>query len=175
MSAVVYESYIKDNGEKGKFLVRDTHDKKDAVSALVQIERNLNKLIKILITDKECINNKEMFEYVQKIHNKLQTVEIQETPADSKYTSYSVNKGEILVFCIRSKETFKIHNLNELLYVAIHEIAHIGCPEVGHTELFFKINRYLIKKAMEYNIYKHIDYSTNNTEYCGMILTTNVV
>ena len=141
MSAVVYESYTKHNGEKGQFLVRDTTDKHDAVIALSEIEKNLNNLIKILINDKECINNKEMFPFIQKINEKLQTVEIQETPADSKYTSYSVNKGEILVFCIRSKETFKIHNLNELLYVAIHEIAHIGCPEVGHTELFFKINK----------------------------------
>jgi len=174
VSEIVYEKYIDENNNIKKYLVRNMPDKFDAVKTLAFIEKMLYKLIKILLYDNECKTNKEMYSYVNTINDKLPSVEIQETPADSKYTSYSVNKGELLVFCLRSKETFKIHNINELLYVAIHEIAHIGCPEVGHTDLFFKINTYLLKKAINYNIYKYIDYSRNNKEYCGMILTTNV-
>lgn len=166
--------YHANNNSNKKYLVRNTQDKDHAVKTLEQIEQNLRKLIKLLMQDTETISNKEMYKYIKTINDKLDSVEIQESPPNSKYTSYSVNKGELLVFCIRSKETFKIHDMNELLYVAIHEIAHIGCPEVGHTDLFFKINKYLINKAMKYNIYKYIDYSTNNKEYCGMKLTTNI-
>lgn len=175
MSEITYEKYVDENNKVSKYLVRNMPDKKQAVKTLAKIEKNLRILIKTLKNkDVECKANAEMYSYVSRIDDKIDDVEIQETPADSKYTSYSVNKGELLVFCIRSKKTFKIHDMNELLYVAIHEIAHIGCPEVGHTNLFFKINAYLLKKAMQYDIYKYIDYSVNNKEYCGMTLTTNV-
>ena len=61
------------------------------------------------------------------------------------------------------------------MYVAIHEIAHIGCPEVGHTELFREINYYLLDKAKEYKIYNLIDYSKNSMEYCGLTLNNNIL
>lgn len=166
--------YIKHSASNKSYLVRNMNDKIDAVNMLDNIEKNLKKLIKILTVEKETINNTEMYKYIMTIDNKIHDVEIQESMPNSSYTSYSVNKGELLVFCIRSKETFKIHDLNELLYVAIHEIAHIGCPEVGHTDLFFKINKYLINKAIQYNIYKYIDYRLFNKEYCGMQLTINI-
>ena len=59
---------------------------------------------------------------------------------DQYETSKKINKGEEIVFCLRSIPDNKLHNINELMYVAIHEIAHVGCPEIGHTSLFKKIN-----------------------------------
>ena len=54
-----------------------------------------------------------------------------ESTDDSKFTSYSINKGEEIVFCLRCKKTNQLHNINELMYVAIHEISHVACPEIG--------------------------------------------
>jgi len=68
-----------------------------------------------------------------------------------------------------------LHDINDLLYVAIHEIAHIGCPEIGHTLLFKKINKYLLKEAINYKIYRYDNYGKNNKEYCGIILTNNIL
>jgi hypothetical protein len=170
---VVYVECFNDLNHK-KYLVRDLPDKEEAIKMLSLIESTLKKLINRLLNDESTKENIDMFGYIQRISEKMDDVEIQESTADSKYTSYTVNKGELLVLCIRSKETSEIHNFNDLLYVAIHEIAHIGCPEVGHTDLFFEINTFLIDKAIEYNIYKYTDYSLNNVEYCGMELTTTV-
>lgn len=170
---VVYVECFNDLDHK-KYLVRNLPDKDEATKMLSLIESTLKKLVNRLLNDESVKENADMFSYIQKISEKMDDVEIQESTADSKYTSYTVNKGELLVFCIRSKETSEIHNFNDLLYVAIHEIAHIGCPEVGHTDLFFEINTFLIDKAIEYNIYKYTDYSLNNVEYCGMELTTTV-
>ena len=64
---------------------------------------------------------------------------IYETSLTSNYTSYSINKGEELSFCLRSKSTGKLHDINLLMYVAVHELAHTACPETGHTPLFNKI------------------------------------
>ena len=75
--------------------------------------------------------------------------QIYENDIDSKYTSYSVNKGEEIVFCLRSKETHQLHSIDLMMYVALHEISHICCPEIGHTPLFKKIFAFLVNRAIE--------------------------
>jgi hypothetical protein len=170
-SEVTYQEF-NNNGIKKIYLVREMPDKDDAVKILGKLDITLKDLVKTLVKDNSI--DIEMLGYIKAIVNKIDSVVIQESSADSKYTSYSVNKGEILVFCLRSKRSYKIHDFNDLLYVAIHEIAHIGCPELGHTPLFFKINKFLINKAIEKGIYKYIDYSKNIKEYCGIDLTVTV-
>ena len=59
--------------------------------------------------------------------------------------------------------------------MAVHEIAHIGCPEIGHTNLFKKINKFLLAKALESNLYKFENYKRTQKEYCGITLTSNIL
>ena len=91
----------------------------------------------------------------ERLKQKFDPRVMSESPSDAKYTSYSVNKGEELVFCVRSKKTGKIHDLNLLMYVALHEIAHIACPEQGHTPLFKKIFAFLTEQALKLKLYKY--------------------
>jgi predicted metal-dependent hydrolase len=109
------------------------------------------------------------------IQKRLPKSIIKESSANSEYTSYSINKGEELVFCLRSKETNLLHDINDIMYVAIHEIAHIGCPEIGHTPLFKRINLYLLDEAIKCNIYNYDNYRKNNKEYCGIMLSSNII
>jgi hypothetical protein len=156
--------------------VRDIDDKNTAVETLYNIRLNLKKLIEYIENNSE--NDKEYIIFkdnLDLIKSKIDKVIFKETPGDSNYTSYSVNKGEELYFCIRSKKNNKIHDINDLLYVAIHEIAHIGCPEIGHTNLFFKINLYLLKKAVEFNLYKYENYNNQPREYCGINLNNTLL
>lgn len=163
------------------YLVNDLPDAKEAANTLANIMITLDKLVSNIIFDFDNnINQRSEEDYIyinniRTIKRKLPFVKISENPTDSNYTSYSINKGEELVFCIRDKKKYKIHDINELLYVAIHEIAHIGCPEIGHTELFRKINVYLLSKAVCYNLYKYIDYYNDNRNYCGMTLTSTIL
>lgn len=158
------------------YYVRDDNDKDKAVDTLYELRQNLKKLINFIEENSE--NDKEYTIYKENINlikNKIDNVIIKETPKNSSYTSYSVNKGEELYLCIRSKGTNEIHDINDLLYVAIHEIAHIGCPEIGHTNLFFKINLYLLKKAVEFNLYKYDNYNNKPREYCGINLNNTLL
>jgi len=163
------------------YLVNDLPDSLDAANLLAQIMLTMSTLVNNIIYDYENKNilkskrDHNFINYIRIIKEKLPFVKISENPTDSQYTSYSVNKGEELVFCIREKKRFKLHNINELLYVAIHEIAHIGCPEIGHTDLFQRINVYLLEKAVCYKLYKYIDYSETNKDYCGMTLTSTIL
>jgi hypothetical protein len=158
------------------YYVRENFDKDKAVDILYELRKDLKKLIEYI--EKNSSNDKEFPIYKENINlikNKIDSVVIKETPETSSYTSYSVNKGEELFLCIRSKKTNEIHDVNDLLYVAIHEIAHIGCPEIGHTNLFFKINLYLLKKAVEFNLYKKDNYNEKPREYCGINLNNTLL
>ena len=98
---------------------------------------------------------------------------IEETILNSKNTSFTINKGEKISFCITSKKTGALHDLNILTFVGIHELAHIACPEVGHTNLFYKILKHFIKCSIKIGIYKHGDYSKRPKEYCGLIVNND--
>ena len=170
--------------DKNTYLVRNLPDKKDAAKMLANIRTKLLNFIDDLIDDaekenldeknqdNELINN---YQYIKMIQKRLPKSIIKESSANSEYTSYSVNKGEELVFCLRSKVTNKLHNINDIMYVAVHEIAHIGCPEIGHTPLFKKINKFLLERALNKGLYKFENYRKTQKEYCGITLTSNIL
>lgn len=160
-----------------KYFVRDEKDKKLAANLLAQIEENLYK-----IRD-HCSSNLEKYPVYKKYINRMRKkfhrnrTQIYENTTRLGSTSYSVNKGEELVFCIRhrKKKKDKLHDINTVMYVAIHELAHIACPEIGHTPLFNKIFRFLLNIGIEIGVYQHEKYRKTRPEYCGMTLTTNII
>ena len=98
-----------------------------------------------------------------------------ETLPTSEYTAYSENKGEKLAFCLDTKKNGggKLIDLNTLMYVAIHELAHIATESVGHTPEFWSNFKFLLNAAKDINVYEPIDYKNNPKEYCGMSITDN--
>lgn len=96
-------------------------------------------------------------------------IPINENIVNSKDTSYTINKGDKIILCIRS-QTGSFYNLNEIIYIFIHELSHIICNEIGHTDKFYNINRFLIKEAIRLNLYKFKNYKLNPINYCGIKL-----
>ena len=157
------------------FMVQELPDKMKAVDLLIKLKNDLFKIAQKTLDRAKAEKNKQYTDYMQIINDRLNTVYIREVEKDSPYTSYSVNKGEELVFCLRNKETHKFYDYNKILYVAVHEIAHIGCPEVGHTPLFFELNRYILETAQQNKMYNFVDYNKTPEEYCGIQIYTNVL
>ncbi len=164
--------------DRKKYLVRDLNDKSDTANLLAKLMDNLKYLISKLKDRSENTKDRELIKfapYINTIYNKIDGVKVRENEGGNDLTSYSVNKGEELVFCVRSKTNNAIHDINELMYVAIHEVAHIGCPETGHTKLFARLNLFLLRQALNMGLYHYRDYAVNPVEYCGMTLTTNIL
>jgi hypothetical protein len=157
------------------YMVQELPDKSKAVDLLIKLKNNLASIAQKSLDRAKKENNKEYIDYTQIIVDKLNSVFIREVEKDSPYTSYSVNKGEELVFCLRNKKSNEFYDYNKILYVAVHEIAHIGCPEVGHTKLFFELNRFILETAQENNMYEFVDYNNIPEEYCGIQIYTNVL
>ena len=158
-----------------KCLVYDDDKKKDSALLLEKITENMFKLKSYLYTNRD--NFQDLKDYIKQLHrnlNKDRTL-IYENDPKSDLTSFSVNKGEEIAFCLKSKKTGEIHDANLIMYVALHEMAHIACPEIGHGELFKKIFKFLTEQAIELGIYKYDDYDSKPVEYCGMMLSSNII
>ena len=123
-------------------------------------------------------NTKKNKPYIEQLHSKIYDSVIIESGNDAQYTSYSVNKGQQLVFCIRSRDLHRkdtMHSLNLIMYVVLHEMAHVACPEYGHTPLFKQIFEFLTLTAIERNLYVKINFKSNPEEYCGLQITETIV
>lgn len=158
-----------------KYLVYDDDKKNESAILLEKVTENMFKLKTYLYTNRDKFE--DVKDYIKQLHrnlNKDRTL-IYENDPKSDLTSFSVNKGEEIAFCLKSKKTGDIHDVNLIMYVAIHEMAHIACPEIGHGELFKKIFKFLTEQAIELGIYKYDDYDSKPVEYCGMILSSNII
>ena len=168
---VLIEAY---NGQK--VLVNDGENKQKSANLLAEIIERIYKLRNHLKRNRDKYpDNQSCIDLLCENLNEERT-QIYENSNSSEYTSYSVNKGEEIVFCLKSrKNPYDLHDINLMMYVAIHELAHIGCHEIGHTDLFKKIFAFYLEVAIELGIYKHVDYEIDPVEYCGMILSSSII
>ena len=158
-------TYVKSTLDNKEYLVRNVDDKQDAANLLSKMSININKLIDFL---KKKYDSKP----VKRLIKKYDPSNITESSASSKYTSYSVNKGEKIVLCIRSRDdNAKLIDLNTLMFVTLHELAHVMTVSVGHTDEFWTNFKFLLTKSIELNIYKEVDYSKHPQKYCGITIT----
>jgi predicted metal-dependent hydrolase len=155
--------------------VRDGEDKERSAQLLNDLTDNMFKLRDYLVNNIEMFtSNKNYIDLLRQNFTRSRT-KIYETDFNSSYTSYAVNKGEELAFCIRCKPSGELHDMNLLMYVAVHEMAHTACPENGHTPLFNEIFRFMLQQAVKIKLYDYKDYSRHPVVYCGMRLYTNIL
>lgn len=148
-----------------EYIVRDLTNSQEAAEKLSSINIKLQKLIKSLQESERKGIDRLKKRYIP--HN------LSETEEGSKYTSYSVNKGEKIALCIRKKSNNQVfEDDNTIMFVAIHELSHIMTESIGHPKEFWDNMAFLLEKANELNIYEPVNYNENNTEYCGMEITT---
>lgn len=179
--------YVKSDIDNASYMVRNQKDKKLAANFLAKLRGNIYAIVDY--TTKKIENPqiaelpkyKEFRPYIIQLKEKIKDVIVRESAANSVYTSYTVNKGEQIIFCIRSKsitnllKSNDIHDFNLVMYVMLHEISHVACPEYDHTPLFKRIFRFLCEEAIEMGIYKKIDFASSPQEYCGMGINESII
>ena len=151
-----------------KYWVQNRPDKTEAAALLAKIRENLvllhQHLIKMYPEDPRVIQLKKNFN----------PDSIMEGEESDKYTSYSVNKGEKIVFCLRKKdEEGTLMDLNTMMFVAIHEYAHVGTSSTGHTPEFWENFSWLLIEAMNIGVYRKQDFKNSPEDYCGIQITSS--
>jgi predicted metal-dependent hydrolase len=167
--------YVESSLTGVKYLVKNNKDKKKSAELLEMLILRMYKLRNHLVKNiKNYPDMKKYIKLLKKNFTKSRTT-IYENSNQSDLTSYSVNKGEEIVFCLKSRKTNKNHEIDLLMYVAVHELGHLACPEIGHTPLFNRIFKFLLEEAIKLDLYKVTKYSETPTEYCGMVITSNIL
>ena len=165
-------SYVRSTIDGKQYLVQNRKNAVEAANLLANINKNLLKLISIL---KEKYSDDER---TKRIIKNYDSDSITEGTGEENYTSYSINKGEKIVFCITLRndtDNTKLMDLNTMLYVAIHELGHLGTKEIGHDNVFWKNFKWLLKIAEKEGIYEYENYKLNPKKYCGIIINTNIL
>ena len=65
--------------------------------------------------------------------------------------SYTVNKKHMHL-CLKNEDG-NYFNKNMLMYVALHELAHVKCKSIGHTDEWHAIFEQLLDKASKMGVY----------------------
>ena len=159
-------SLVSSNIDGETYLVRNLPDKKKAADLLAKIKKKLITLTKFLIL--KYPNS----ERVKRLVKNYRPNNISESSKNSKFTSYSVNKGEKIVFCLRSRDDKEVLvKKNIMMFVALHELAHVMSKSIGHTEEFWKNFKFLLEQAINAKIYVKDDFRKKPVKYCGTDIT----
>lgn len=174
---LVYDTYftanmdwVKSTIDDNSYKVRDLPDKQIAADLLAQIRERCERLIAHLVkTDPED-------KRTERLVTGFKPEKISEGTDNKNYTSYSINKGERIVFCLRSRKKTtndRPEDVNTLMFVALHELAHICTTEVGHTQSFWDNFKWLLEEAIAVGVYIKEDYQHHPKEYCGVDITSS--
>jgi hypothetical protein len=161
--------YVKSVVDGQYYLVRDTSLAQESADTLAEINKRIKVLLKKLRTSPNPSSN--TLQLLERYDEKslMENITLENT-------TYTVNKGKRISVCLMSRDkTPKIYDINHLMFVVIHELAHIGSKSYGHTIEFTNFFVFLLLQCIKLDIYKFVNYKSNPIEYCGMIINNTPV
>lgn len=66
--------------------------------------------------------------------------------------SYTINK-KVIHLCTKDPQNGSYYDKNTLMFVVLHELSHVLCDDIGHTDKFSIINQALLDHAINYGYY----------------------
>ena len=162
---------VKSSVDGRTYLVRSLPNKRQAADILARLNEKLIRLVRHVMAKHGKTN-----QGIVRLYRNFDPNNVSEGGVEHGYTSFSVNKGEKIVMCVRQKDrenTFVDENL--LVYVAVHELAHLMTRDVGHSNSFWDNFKFLLKEAVSIGIYEKIDYARNPKDYCGIRISSSII
>ena len=87
-------------------------------------------------------------------------------------SSYNIGKGSSIGVCLKNSEGI-YYPINFLMFIIIHELAHIITKKYKHSTIFWENNVWLMKEAHAIGVYLPKNYSHYPIKYCGMNINSN--
>jgi hypothetical protein len=173
-----YLGYLFISGDPGNLTtvggqrVQDLPGKDEAAERIAKVKQNIQKIVSLYKQD-EYVSDKP----TQLLVERYRPDSILENSVTSKDTSYSENKGEKIVICLRDKNdppAYPFVDMNTVMFVVLHEMAHLMTAELSsgkHTPEFWANFRRLLEDASRIGIYTPVNYAKSPVDYCGMKIT----
>ena len=154
--------------DKKEYLVQNLPDKQEAANLICKLR---SKLIKLVDSFKDSQDPA-----YQRLVAKFNPEAFEENDITANSTSYSENKGEKIVVCIRDKkEPYPFIDENTIMFVLLHELAHLMTESTGHTPEFWNNFRRLLHDSVKDGIYIPVNYTQTPQSYCGMTISDSPI
>jgi hypothetical protein len=153
-----------------RYLVRKLPDRQDAADMIGRLNEKLTRLVQRVKAGGTRIDAAD----AKRLYDNFDPDAVSEGGTEIGYTSYSVNKGERIVMCLRHKDNSFVDE-NVLVYVAVHELGHLMTDEIGHTDRFWANFKLLLQQAIDLGLYTRVDFAASPESYCGIHITSSVV
>lgn len=161
--------YITSNVDGNEYLVKVGGNSQEVADKLAKMNEKFLKLIEIM---KDEYPDDERVKFLEKNYS---DAILSESTKDEKYTSYSVNKEQIL-FCLTARNSDgNLIDDNTLSYVGFHELAHLATDEIGHTDTYWDNFKWLLGIARDNGLYIYEDYNMYPKPYCGITISSNIL
>lgn len=162
-------SYIKSDVDDNVYLVKNRGDAKEAADKIAKINSKLTTFVQHMVS--KYPDNPDIL----RLYKNYNPDNVSEGLPSTGYTSYTINKGERLVLCVRQKDTGEFVDDNVLMYTSLHEVVHISITDIGHTDKFWKTFKWFLQEAIDIGVYTKVDYSKHPAPFCGIMLTSSVI
>jgi hypothetical protein len=151
------------------YKVRDMPDKQAAADLMARVRLKMKKLKLHL---EETFPDKPQVKQLSKNFD-AEAHRLGEATPQDEFTSFSVNKGQEVHFCLRQREgqDESLVEENIVTFVALHEMGHIITKTVGHGPDFWNNFAWLLEQAERIGIYQKQDFAAHPVAYCGMKIT----
>lgn len=154
------------------YRVQNLPDKQEACEILSKLRENLTKLIESYKADPSAMADHR----IKIMVSRFNPDNFSENDITADTTSYSENKGERIVVCIRDKAPpYRFIDENTVMFVLLHEMGHLMTTTIGHTPEFWANFKRVLHDAVQCGIYTPVNYTKRPTPYCGMTITDSPI
>ena len=98
-------------------------------------------------------------------------------PNNINNTSYVLEKGKVVAFCLREKESGNdnFEDPEMLIFVNLHEISHLAMSfhDPQHGDEFWETFKLIINEAIAAGMYEPKNWANNPKKYCGLRVDYN--
>jgi predicted metal-dependent hydrolase len=157
-----------------EYEMQNLPDKEEAVKLMASIRSKLEKLYQHYKQDIALSQDPPVARFLARYSSEA----FIENDMRSQDTSYSENKGQRIVVCLRDKTKsphYPLIDENTIMFVLLHEMAHLMTETIGHTSEFWTNFKRILGDAVQIGIYAPTNYSQRPTPYCGMMITSSPI
>ena len=163
-------TYVRSKNTNKDYLVQDLPDKQEACERMASIQGKIEKLFQRYRDDPAT----DAEPRIQTMIQRFKPENMCESDMRDSTTSYSENKGDRIVVCLRQKtDGYPFVDENTVMFVVLHEVAHLMTFSVGHTPEFWANFRRLLNDAIAVGIYQNVNYNHSPVPYCGIEINSS--
>jgi hypothetical protein len=149
---------IRMTGPDGQsYEMQNLPEKEKAVALMADIKNRLVKLYDHYKSDQALAADPPVRRFLERFNSDV----FVENDMQSRDTSYSENKGQKIVVCLRDKTKapqYPLIDANTIMFVILHEMAHLMTETIGHTQEFWSNFRRILGDASQLGLYSPVNY-----------------